>query len=202
MLSTYIHMLLLCTLQCTTTAQEKIPLQWQFQQLPEICEKRGACAEAAYNEATVLMFDGFTTRTWIFTAQTWASKVYSQTLHWPSARLFHKIAQLHDGTVLLFGGEYHNNQYYGDTFIFSETTLDWTEIFTPAGGGRSPAPRSYHAMATLKEGTAFLFGGQNKLQYFDDSTSNHPLSFFSCPALFFFTIQNLFFNNSSRPFLA
>ena len=80
----------------------------------------------------------------------------------PPPRLFHTLANVGEGQVLLFGGaELQSDSVVAipsETWLYDAATDAWTQR-TPA---ESPTKRFLHAMASLGDGRVLLFGGGNE----------------------------------------
>ena len=139
---------------------EDLPLQWKFLQLPTTaCQKRETCSQAALKKGNVLMFDGFTRRTWNFNniENYWTLVPTSNS---PEGRSNYALGSLGNGKVLLFGG-WDGNQVFKNTWIFDENIKDWSQIIN-TDTTTSPKPRGGHAIASTGEGKILLYGGKNK----------------------------------------
>ena len=88
------------------------------------------------------------------TSATWASLNSDGAT--PSARYYHSMTALADGTAVLFGG------YDGDslndvyTLTVSGTSATWASL---SSDGDTPSGRYGHSMTALADGSAVLFGG-------------------------------------------
>jgi N-acetylneuraminic acid mutarotase len=136
------------------------PLLWDFQSLPNsACTKQATCKQAALNDGKVLMFDGFTKRTWVFMfnkIEKHGKWIPITTTNSPSRRESHAIVSLGNGRVAAFGG-LTGTISHNDTWFFDQSTKHWTPFATI----NSPPARYDHAMARLGNGRVLLFGGLN-----------------------------------------
>ena len=88
------------------------------------------------------------------TSATWA--LLSSGGDTPSARYYHSMTALADGTAVLFGG--FNGGYLNDvyTLTVSGTDATWASL---SSDGATPSARHSHSMTALADGTLVLFGG-------------------------------------------
>jgi hypothetical protein len=94
--------------------------------------------------------------TWVNTAAGWSTAATLGSLI-PPERYEHAMAR-QGSTVVMFAGfdNTMGSPYLSDTWVFDGST--WTN---PLNTGGSPSARAGHAMATLPNGNAILFGGFN-----------------------------------------
>jgi N-acetylneuraminic acid mutarotase len=156
----------------------KTPLEWSFQKVPtDACQQVERCYQAGLGNGISIMFDGYTRRTWIFngTKRSWGAvqiSAFSPIIVAPKARKSYAMASLGEGKALLFGGFAHSNApFYDDTWIFDLSSKNWTEVLTGVSTSNktSPESRVYHAMASLGNGRAIMFGGWSGQHDFDDT---------------------------------
>ena len=163
---------LLCVLLlhfiCTASADTELPLDWTFQQRPTMCNSYGACISAQLNNQKILTYDCQTQITWIFDASiknanaSW-SPIITRTQ--PPKRIMSAMAQVGNGTVLLYGGVAGPppaTDFFDDSYMFDVERQDWEQVSKTV----SPPKRAGHAMAKLSNVNqkVLLFGG------FDEST--------------------------------
>ncbi len=75
----------------------------------------------------------------------------------PQQRYNHRMCQLSDNIVLLFGGSNDDNGYFDDTWIFNLTDTTWTKLEPK----NHPEARSHFGLTQINENNALLFGGRN-----------------------------------------
>jgi serine/threonine protein kinase len=76
--------------------------------------------------------------------------------HSPKGLAYHAMAAIVGRrAVVLFGGHWSARSMSSDTWVFSASTMGWSQI-----SGYSPSARGGHAMASLGENKAILFGGR------------------------------------------
>ena len=126
---------------------------------------------ASSGSDTVLMFSGVgnvhLSDTWIFSfsEQKWT---LSNTSTAPAGRDMYAMASIKDGNgyVLLFGGsKFSGLSRYSDTWVFGQTTKEWSQIPIPI----APSARKFSAMASLDDTEVLLFGGEDTALLYGDT---------------------------------
>ena len=75
----------------------------------------------------------------------------------PPKRTNHRMCQISEKRVLLFGGDDDQSPYYDDTWIFDLTDTTWTKL-EPTN---HPNARSHFGLTRLNDSLALLFGGRD-----------------------------------------
>ena len=96
-------------------------------------------------------------QTWIWSGTAWTERV----LPGPSARTDSSMATLNQREIVLFGGEFDGNTWFGDTWTWDG--VRWTERSVPG-----PPPRADAAMAAFGD-KIVLFGGFNGHSFLNDT---------------------------------
>jgi N-acetylneuraminic acid mutarotase len=127
---------------------------------------RIAHSMASLGNGKVLLFGGngfidgkccsFLNDTWIFDNRTkeWVELKPSISLE---RRSNHRICQLSEDKVLLFGGSNGETEYYDDTWLFDLKDTSWQKLDV----SNHPNARSHFGLSQISENKALLFGGRD-----------------------------------------